>query len=313
MEQMLKNPKLFEILCSPDNPDGEPLRIDGNQLIGAGWPVPIVDGIPDFVTHAPPVRRSLSIEIPIEARPEPEVLTRPPVPGRPPAWFTEEAAKYWLLLAHPKGFLLDAGSGQGSGVLFSGLGYDYIALDVSFNSQQRHRGPAEVDVVADCHRLPLRSSSIEVVNSTAVLEHLYWPALAVREIHRVLKSGGLLVGSCSFLEAEHFESQYHHTHLGLYRLLALNGMKVLHIYPGISLWESHSESIYFSLPRNDFLGRLHRRLYLFLTKMFGSEPPDLRLLRHAAVLHFVAVKASGADSGRSDATWLAEADTETKT
>ena len=291
---MLKNPKLLEILCSPDNPDGEPLSIDGNQLVGAGWPVPIVGGIPDFVTHAPAAGRSLSFEIPIEARPQPEVLTQPPIPGKPPAWFTEEKAKYWLLLAHQKGFLLDVGSGQGSRALFEKLRYDYIALDVSFNSQQRQRGPADVDVVADCHRLPLRSSTVEVVNSTALLEHLYCPALAVREIHRVLKEGGLLVGSCAFLEGEHFESQYHHTHLGLYRLLVLNGMEVLHIYPGVSLWEMHSGSIYFSLPGHEVLGRLHRKLYLFLTKMFGSESQDSRWLRHAAVLNFVAVKPSDA-------------------
>jgi SAM-dependent methyltransferase len=287
---MLKNPKLLKILGSPDNPDGDPLIINGDHLDGAGWPVPISGGIPDFVTHAPRVRRSLSFEIPIEARPEPELLTCPLIPPTVPRWFTEEHGKYPLLLAHRKGFLLDAGSGQGNRMIFEKLGYDYIALDISFNSQQRSLGPADVDVVADSHRLPLQSSSVEAVNSTAVLEHLYCPPLAIREIHRVLKPGGLLVGSCSFLEGEHFDSQYHVTHLGLYRWLVLNGMKVLHIYPGTSLWELHSGSIYFSLPGNEILGRLHRRLYLLLTDILGSESAKTRLLRHAAVLNFMAVK-----------------------
>lgn len=286
----LKHPRLLEILCPPDHPDGEPLRIEGDQLAGAGWRVPIVGGIPDFVTYAPPVQRTLSFNIPIQQRPAPEILTRPAIPGKAPEWFTEEDAKYWLLRDHPKGFLLDAGSGQGSRLLFEKLGYDYVALDVSFNSKQRHGGPADVDVVADCHRLPLRSSSLAAINSTAVLEHLYCPPVAIQEFRRVLKKGGLLVGSCSFLEAEHFDSQYHHTALGLYRLLVLNGMKVLHIYPGESLWELHSGSIYFSLPGNHALGRLHRKLYLLMTKLFGSESPDARLLRHAAVMNFVAVK-----------------------
>ena len=75
-------------------------------------------------------------------------------------------------------------------------------------------------------------------------------------------------------------------------------MKVLHIYPGVSLWELHSGSIYFSLPGNPLLGRLHRKLYLFLTKLFGSESPDVRLLRHAAVLNFIAVKPSDACASR---------------
>jgi len=289
---MLKNPKLLDILCDPDNPDGEPLRVEGNWLLGASWPVPIVGGTPDLVTYAPPVHRSLDLEIPIEARPAPEVLM-PPARKCAPPWFDEEVHSFPLLHDHRKGFLLDAGSGWGNRMLYERLGYDYIALDISHTgqfSERRSEVPVDIDLVADCHRLPLRSASIEVVNSTAVLEHLYCPALAVREIGRVLKNGGLLIGSCSFLEGEHFDSQNHLTHLGLYRLLLLGGLQAVHIWSGMSLWEMHSGSIYFSLPGNKRLGRLHTRLYLFLTKLFGSESPAQRLLRHAAVLHFVAIK-----------------------
>lgn len=286
----LKNAKLLPLLCPPDDPDGAPLEFDGDSLIGVGWRVPVVNGVPDFVSHAPPVTRTLTFEIPIECRPSPETLTPPYFASETPPWFRESGHKYPLLKEHEKGFLLDLGSGQGNRQSYEPLGYDYIALDVSPNSQQRGPGEADVDLVADCHRIPLRTASVEAVICTAVLEHVYCPALVIREIHRVLKPGGLLIGNCSFLEAEHFDSQFHHTHLGLYRLLTLGGMKPQHIYPGESLWELHSGSIYFGLPKNKLLGRLHRKLYLLGVKLKSAESPEMRLMRHAAILEFVAFK-----------------------
>lgn len=288
---MVKNSKLLGLLRSPDEPDGDPLKLQGNVLVGADWPIPIVNGIPDFVTHAPRVRRSIEFNVPIEDQPSVDVLKPPLFFKNTPAWFREERHKYSILKDHRKGFVLDEGCGQGNRSTFEKLGYDYIGLDISFNSQQRNQGTADVDVVADCHRLPLPSESTEVVNSAAVLEHLYCPPLALREINRVLKPGGLLIGSCSFLEGEHYNSQFHHSWLGLYRLLRIAGMEVLHIYPGLSLWEMHSNSIFFSLPGHKWMGRLHRILYLALVNIKSNEPPQMRLLRHAGVLHFIGIKA----------------------
>jgi SAM-dependent methyltransferase len=285
----LKNPKLLGLLRSPDDPDGEPLKIEGDVLVNAGWLIPVVKGIPDFVTYAPPIGKSLDCVIPIKEIPPPAVLKLPDL-EKAPKWFREDPYKYWLLKEHEKGFLLDVGCGQGNRETFEKLAYDYIGLDISFNSQQRQSGPADLDIVADCHRLPLPSNSIQVVNSTAVLEHLYWPAIAVQEITRVLNPGGLMIGSCSFLEGEHYESQCHFSWLGLYRLLKIAGLQVRCIYPGLSLWEIHSGSIYWGLPGHKCLGKWHRRLYLFLVKLKNKESPQMRLLRRAAALHFIAMK-----------------------
>ena len=104
-----------------------------------------------------------------------------------------------------------------------------------------------------------------------------------------------MIGSCSFLEGEHYDSQCHHSWLGLYRLLKTAGMKVLHIYPGLSLWEMHSYSFFLGLPGNKWMGRLQRMLYLALVSIKSKEPPQMRLLRNAAVLHFIAVKRSQDD------------------
>jgi SAM-dependent methyltransferase len=287
---MLKNQKLLGLLTSPDHPDGEPLKLDHNCLIHDPWPVPIVAGIPDFVTHAPPTHRTLTMKIPMDDEPSPAVFIPPRPLEKPPVWFREARYKYPLLKEHCKGFLLDAGCGQGNRCTFEGLGYDYIGLDISPNSQQSHKGSADLDIMADCHRLPLPSDAIEIINCSAVLEHLYWPALAVREFYRVLKPGGVLLGSCSFLEAEHFDSQYHHSWLGLYRLLGFAGFDVKYIHPGLSLWEMHAGSIFLGVPGHKFLGKLLCKIYLMLVGLKGKESPQQRLLKHAAILHFAAAK-----------------------
>ncbi len=294
----MKNLRLLEILCDPDFPDEGPLQVSGGELHGAHFKVPIVGGIPDFVSYAPTIQRSATWTIPPSARPAPQVLSEPALDRSVPPYFTESPTKYPILEQHAKGFLLDVGCGQGHRNLYEPLGYEYVGLDVSFNSRQGYAGESDIDVVADCHRLPIRSGTIEAVNSTAVFEHLYSPPLAAREIARVLTDGGVLVGSCSFLEGEHFDSQCHYSHLGLYRMLSDAGLVVRHIFPGPSLWEMHSGEIYCSAPFNKALGRTHKRLYAFLTKYFGSEPPESRLLRNAAILCFVAAKGCVKDGAR---------------
>jgi SAM-dependent methyltransferase len=287
----LKNPRLLEILCDPDTPDGAALSVAGDELAGAGFRVPVTGGIPDFVTFAPPARRTIALNVPATARPDRGVLTEPRAAGSVPSYFTEASWKYPIIEQHRKGFLLDVGCGQGHRELYEPLGYDYVGLDVSFNSLQGYGGDADIDVVADCHRLPIRSGTVEIVNSTAVFEHLYSPPLAAREICRILKEGGLLIGSCSFLEGEHFDSQCHYSHLGLYRMLTDAGLAVRHIFPGESLWEMHSGELYFSAPFNKALGRIHRQLFAFVTRFVGSETPESRLRRNAAILCFIAEKA----------------------
>lgn len=62
---------------------------------------------------------------------------------------------------------------------------------------------ATVDVLADGHFLPIRSGSVDGVAAQAVLEHVLDPALAVSEMHRVLKPGGIVYAETSFMQQVH--------------------------------------------------------------------------------------------------------------
>ena len=68
----------------------------------------------------------------------------------------------------------------------------------------------KADLLADGHALPFRSESMDCVLSYAVLEHLHNPYIAISEIERVLRPGGLYVGTVSQGEPFH-HSYFHHT------------------------------------------------------------------------------------------------------
>jgi ubiquinone/menaquinone biosynthesis C-methylase UbiE len=61
---------------------------------------------------------------------------------------------------------------------------EYKTLDVSADYKP--------DIVGDIHALPIPDNSIDGIICRSVLEHVERPAQAVKEMHRVLKPGGLL-------------------------------------------------------------------------------------------------------------------------
>lgn len=55
------------------------------------------------------------------------------------------------------------------------------------------------DIVGDAQKLPFEDGSFEMILCTEVLEHIPEPVLAISEMNRVLKSGGLLILSTRFV------------------------------------------------------------------------------------------------------------------
>jgi SAM-dependent methyltransferase len=104
------------------------------------------------------------------------------------------------------------------------LGFRYLGVDYS--------NPA-ADMLVDAHCLPFKNSSFDGILSYAVLEHLYNPFIAIREIERVLKPGGVYIGTVS--QGEPFHNSYlHHTAWGVVHLFS----SVAHLRI-VRLWESN--------------------------------------------------------------------------
>lgn len=123
------------------------------------------------------------------------------------------------LLPEPAEFrrvlLLGCGDG-GERPFLEGRGFQTVAFDI-------RRSPG-TDFVADAHRLPLEDDCVDLVISMQVLEHVHSPWLVVDEIGRVLRPGGMFIGSVAFLKAFH-DSYFHMTHLGVMHLLQHAGME----------------------------------------------------------------------------------------
>jgi SAM-dependent methyltransferase len=135
--------------------------------------------------------------------------------------------------AEPGDLLLDLGCGDTT------LGR-YLA---------RQRGFGYVGV-ADVHALPFVSSAFAAACTFAVLEHVRVPRLVLTELARVLRPGGVVLGSVAFLEPYHLRSRFHLTELGLADALESAGFVEIAIeanadWSGVdAILDMHSAAVY---------------------------------------------------------------------
>jgi SAM-dependent methyltransferase len=101
-------------------------------------------------------------------------------------------------------------------------GFEYLGLDHASGRAQ---------VLGDAHALPLADASIGFVLSIAVLEHIRFPFVAMREVRRVLRPGAPFIGTVAFLEPFHSDSYFHHSHLGVLTSLREGGFEIDCIAP----------------------------------------------------------------------------------
>jgi len=174
------------------------------------------------VGTAPPSVEGLDLT-PLQRCPAPQVDFR----GCPlPYHMSEELRSYLPAPRGPGSLALDLGCGDAiHREMLRYAGFEYLGMDVD---------PGGATVLGDAHALPLKARSMELVLSVAVLEHLRFPAVAMREVRRVLEPGGWFIGTVAFLEPFHQESYYHHTHLGLLSTLQHGGLEVHRLAPSRS-------------------------------------------------------------------------------
>lgn len=91
--------------------------------------------------------------------------------------------------------MLDAGCGTGLNLASMPDGSTGIDLNPRNLELVRRRLPRQHVVEGDIEAMPFEDASFATVVCTEVLEHVPYPAKALDEIRRVLRPGGLLIGS----------------------------------------------------------------------------------------------------------------------
>jgi SAM-dependent methyltransferase len=85
--------------------------------------------------------------------------------------------------------------GDGLAQLYDDPTVDLIAFDIYVSPM--------VQFVADGHKIPLADGCVDGVIVQAVLEHVLDPAAVVAEIHRVLRTGGMVYADTPFMQQVH--------------------------------------------------------------------------------------------------------------
>jgi SAM-dependent methyltransferase len=167
-------------------------------------------------------------------------------------------------------------------------GYEYVGIDYQ---------PGTAHILGDAHALPFKDESFDFIISIALLEHIRYPFVMMKEAHRVLHRGGVFIGTVAFLEPFHGGSYYHHTHLGTLNSLLEGGFTVEHIAPSEKwsvLTAQASMGLFPQMP--DFLSKalvlplhiLHRIWWKIVAILHKTNTTESRICHTTGAFTFIA-------------------------
>lgn len=154
-------------------------------------------------------------------------------------WIMKEVKK--IPAADPPFRLLDAGAGECKNRRLCGH-LEYISQDIcEYTGTGDGKGlqkikwdTSKIDIVCDIKNMPVPDASFDVVLCSEVLEHVFEPEMAIAEMSRVLKPGGIMLLTAPFCSLTHFAPYHYATGFNVYwyrKVLENNGCKIVSEQP----------------------------------------------------------------------------------
>jgi SAM-dependent methyltransferase len=141
-----------------------------------------------------------------------------------PYHMTRELMSYFPKAGSARSLMLDLACCDGvHRELGERAGFEWVGADYDPDSK--------APILADAHTLPFKDQSFDFLLCVAALHLFRYPMVAIKEASRVLKPGGVFIGTVAFLEPFHDGGYYHHTHLGVLNTLQFGGFDVDKLAP----------------------------------------------------------------------------------
>jgi SAM-dependent methyltransferase len=153
-----------------------------------------------------------------------------------PRYLALRELEYILEIEGPRleGDLLDVGCGQKPYARLISNNGIYVGIDMPTTMH----GLSETDVTGTAMALPFQNEVFDTVLCTEVLEHIPNPNIALQEMHRVTRKGGVLLLTVPLSEQLHEEPYdfYRFTKYGLNYLLNETGWQTEKFYERGGVW-----------------------------------------------------------------------------
>lgn len=132
-------------------------------------------------------------------------------------------------------YALDLGCGKGDSIkIFEFLNREVVwhGVDVEDSPEVKNRTRKNDSILTfNGVNLPYKDDYFDLVYTNQVLEHVRHPDALIPDVFRVLKRGGILIGSVSYLEPYHSYSIFNYTPYGLAEVINNGGFKLIEIRP----------------------------------------------------------------------------------
>ena len=136
--------------------------------------------------------------------------------------------------------VLDLGCGTGDSIDFFkklNKNINWIGVDVDFSQEVKRRIRSGAEFLTfDGINIPVENESFDLIFCRQVFEHVEKPFELMIEINRVLKKGGYLIGSTSYLELFHSLSTFNYTPYGFSLLVNSSNLCLTELRPGIDVF-----------------------------------------------------------------------------